>query len=148
MYTYKQELITEKTRTELDPLLVMHKDEISVFDDIELCVDWESYYRMQDVGTIVMCTVRNPELVGYAIYFVNKHLHYSKDIFASQDVLYLHPKHRGGRVGIGLIKFSEEVLKKMGVSMILQHTKTKHDLSRLFGYLGYEPCDLSMMKRI
>lgn len=146
---FAQEILTEDLKVELMPLFAGHCDEISVFPEAELCPDWESYDGMQNYLRLKIYTAReNGELAGYAFYIVMPHLHYSKSLFAFQDLLYLKPEYRGDGNGVGLIKYSEKKLKKLGVDRITQHSKEKKDLTGLLTRLGYELCDIIFTKRL
>lgn len=146
---YHQEGFSEEFAEELSGLLELHMDELCMFEEAELSPNWEWYQKLEDAGMLRVYTARsNYDLVGYAVYFLGPHHHYTNIFVATQDVLFLHPDHRNGRNGVMLILFSEKMLKYDGVDRVLQHTKTAKDLTALLDRLGYEHCDSIMVKRL
>lgn len=136
--------------TEILPLLHEHKDEIAHYADIELAPDVDAYNAAEDHGALRCYTARlDGVLVGYAIFFVKFNMHYRHSFQAVQDVLFVTKPHRHGRVGFGLIRYSEEQLHAEGVQVVYQHLKTKiPETIALFHKLGYEDIDLIVAKRL
>lgn len=135
---------------EIMPLLIEHKEEISAFPDILLNPDIDRYNAVEARGNLRCYTARMAGvLVGYAIFFVDWNLHYSESLQANQDVLFVMKEHRHGRVGFGLIRYSEEALRKEGVQIVYHHLKTKTpDTIALFHKLDYSDVDLIVAKRL
>jgi GNAT superfamily N-acetyltransferase len=127
---------------ELKGVLPEHYDELCVTKDFPLKPDYEAYGRLYMADMLRCITVRdNDELIGYAIFIVQPHLHYMTCRTAFEDIYFLKKECRKGRVGIRLFQFAEDVLKKDGVHRIIMHTKIHLDNSRLFEYLGYKHTD-------
>ena len=146
---FMRENFTDDFALELERLLLLHMDELCMFEEAVLSPHWEMYRKLQEHGGLRVFTARaDGELVGYAVYFIGPHHHYTNIMVATQDVLFLDPEYRVGRNGILLILFSENMMKQDGVDRVLQHTKKQKDLTRLLDRLGYEHCDSIMMKRI
>ena len=78
---------------------------------------------------------------SYIIFFLQPHIHYKTCMTAFEDVYYVSPEHRRGRVGIRLFQYAEKVLRNIGINRIILHTKIHLDNSRLFEYLGYKNSD-------
>jgi GNAT superfamily N-acetyltransferase len=145
---------------EIMPLLVRHKDEIAHFKDIELNPDVEAYNRCEEQGVLRCFTARSMcasyesgelmpgVLVGYAVYFVRPNPHFKDSLQASQDVLFILPEYRRGRIGLRLIEFADQVMKAEGVQAVYQHVKVKHDFSPLLERLGYELVDRLYARRL
>ena len=126
----------------LKEVLPEHYDELCVTKDFPLMPDYEAYGRLQVAGLLRCITVREDnQLIGYAIFIVQPHLHYRSCKTAFEDIYFLRKEERKGRVGIRLFQFAEDVLKKEGVDRIVMHTKIHMDNSRLFDYLGYKLTD-------
>ena len=127
---------------ELKGILPEHYDELCVTKDFPLMPDYEAYGKLY-VNDMLRCiTVREDgELIGYAVFIVNPHLHYKTCRTAFEDIYFLKKEYRKGRVGIRLFQFAEDVLKKDGVHRVIMHTKIHLDNSRLFEYLGYKMTD-------
>jgi len=127
---------------ELKELFPLHYEELCVTKDFPLAPDYDAYKRLADAGMLRCITVRaDEELIGYIIFVVQPHLHYMTCKTAFEDIYYIRPDFRKGRVGIRLFKYAEEVLKGIGVNRIIMHTKIHMDNSKLFEYLGYKWTD-------
>lgn len=127
---------------EMKILFPLHYEELCVTKDFPLAPDYDAYKRLADAGMLRCITVRaDEEVIGYAIFIVQPHLHYMTCKTAFEDIYYIRPDFRKGRVGIRLFKYAEEVLKRIGVNRIIMHTKIHMDNSKLFEYLGYKWTD-------
>lgn len=127
---------------ELKGILPEHYDELCVTKDFPLVPDYEAYGRLYMAGMLRCITVREDgNLIGYAIFTVNPHLHYKTCKTAFEDIYFLKKEYRKGRLGIRLFQFAEDVLKQEGVNRVVMHTKIHLDNSRLFEYLGYKWTD-------
>jgi GNAT superfamily N-acetyltransferase len=127
---------------ELKELFPLHYEELCVTKDFPLAPDYDAYKRLADAGMLRCITVRaDEEVIGYAIFVIQPHLHYMTCKTAFEDIYYIRPDFRKGRVGIRLFKYAEEVLKGIGVNRIIMHTKIHMDNSKLFEYLGYKWTD-------
>jgi GNAT superfamily N-acetyltransferase len=123
---------------ELRELFPLHYEELCVTKDFSLAPDYIAYKKLADAGMLRCITVRaDEEIIGYAIFIIQPHLHYMTCKTAFEDIYYIRPDFRKGRVGIRLFKYAEEVLKGLGVNRIIMHTKIHMDNSKLFEYLGY-----------
>ena len=127
---------------ELRLILPEHYDELCVTKDFPLDPDYEAYGRLcvADMLKCITCR-RDGELIGYAIFIVNPHLHYKSCRTAFEDIYFLKKEFRQGRTGIRLFQYAEDVLRDAGVHRIIMHTKLHLDNSRLFEYLGYKMTD-------
>lgn len=127
---------------EMEKLFPLHYEELCVTKDFPLAPDYDAYRKLANAGMLRCITVRADEkVIGYAIFIVQPHLHYMTCKTAFEDIYYIRPDFRKGRVGIRLFKYAEEVLKRIGVNRIIMHTKTHMDNSKLFEYLGYKWTD-------
>ena len=145
---YAQESL-RALRGEAEPLLLAHWQELAHFKDIPLKPRWDAYERLSDAGQLLAFTVRDRgALVGYAAYLVTPSMHYGI-LQAQQDVIYLDPEYRRGRIGLNLIRYSEGVLRSKGVELIYQHVKLAHpQLGRLLEHTGYTLMDQIWVKRL
>lgn len=128
---------------EMEALFPKHYEELCVTKDFPLEPDYEAYKRLADNGMLRCITCRvGEELVGYIVFIVQPHLHYKSCRTAFEDIYYIAPEYRKGRVGIKLFQYAEKVLKEMcKVDRIILHTKVHMDNSRIFEYLGYKNSD-------
>jgi hypothetical protein len=136
MITFQRETLFDVIE-DIDHLLKIHHEEVSPYR-VEIDPMWSDYAVLERMGRYVLFTARcDGVLVGYAAFFFNKHFHHAGLTVAISDVLFLHPEHRKGTgAGIGLIKFSEFELKKIGATNINWHVP--EHLSAVMRHLGYD----------
>ena len=145
MITFMRELV-ENVIEEIKPLLELHWREIAHYQDIELDPDWEFY---ENAKTVRVYTCRDEgKLIGYGVFFIAPNKHYKQSIQAAQDILFLHPDYRGGRIGYRLIRFCDNQLKAEGAQAVYHHVKTAHNWGNLLTHMGYELVDLIYAKRL
>lgn len=145
MITVQREAIAD-ILPELKPLLAEHWREVAHYQDIELAPNYEFY----STCTALRCfTVREEDvLIGYAIFGVAHNKHYMDSLQAVQDILFVHPEHRGS-AGARLVKFADAQLRKEGVQAVYHHVKMQHPtLGLLLDRMGYETVEVVMAKRL
>lgn len=115
-------------RDECRDLIEHHWREIAVWQDIPLDPDWVGYQRLEDAGVMIIYTVRTDEgkLIGYAVFLTRFHLHYKQHSWALNDLIWVHPDYRDGKIGIKLAQFWENDLKSRGIHVVHVNTKTEH----------------------
>jgi len=127
---------------QLESIFPAHYDELCVTKDFPMAPDDERYAQMAEMGWLICINCMDgEELIGYIIFIIQPHLHYKTCITAFEDIYYLKPEYRKGRIGIKMFKYAEEVLNEIGVNRVVMHTKIHLDNSRLFEYLGYKHTD-------
>lgn len=134
---------------EIKPLLQAHYEEIAKYKDIPLEPDWELYKKVDELGIMKIFTSRKEDdnsLIGYGIYFVKPHLHYTTCLLAQQDILFISPNHRGS--GMKFIMWCDEQLKTMGVNLVIHHVKATHNFGPMLERIGYELMDYIYSRRI
>ena len=94
---------------DLKKLIEANYEELCVTKDFPLIPDYEVYERVAKSGNItcIVC-MDDDEVVGYAIFLIQPHLHYKTCLTAFEDIYYLKPEYRKGRTGIKMFKFAEE----------------------------------------
>jgi len=139
MDTIAVEPYSDQLVSEIEPLIQLHYDEIALNKEyIPLDPDWDAYKKLADSGNLLIVAARRDgNLVGYAVFFLMQHIHYKSTKIANNDILYLHPDYRQGRLGIRLIKDSETACRFRGVNKILWHIKFAKDFRTIFYRLGY-----------
>ena len=86
--------------------------------------DEETYRKSEEMGTIFILSARQGDkLIGYSVNFVTNHLHYADLKLAQNDLLFISKEHRGGRVGLKLIKETEKHATSLGCKLMLWHAK-------------------------
>lgn len=129
-------------------MLQKHWGEIAHFSDIELNVDWATYFKMQDGGMLRMFTAREQDgtLVGYAVFIVRYNPHYADSLTALQDVIFIDPGKRG--FGKKFIEWCDEQLRKEEVQLVVHHVKAAHNFGQMLESIGYELIDLMYGRRL
>jgi hypothetical protein len=131
----------------LVPLLAQHYEELAPYKDVPLDPDKDFFVKADETGMIRVYSAREAGvLVGYAVYFVRRDIHYKSIKLAQQDLIFVDPARRG-RFGIRFIRWCEAQLKGEGVNLIMCHTKMGADFGAVFEHLGYAPIDKIFYKR-
>lgn len=127
-------------KEELIPLLNLHYEEIAAYQDkIKLAPDWDRYDQLDEADILKIATVRDDgELVGYYISMVLPNLHYSEDLYGTNDIVLIRPEYRSAKVGLGLFQFVEDWMKELGVSVMTMHMKTFQPFDDLCIGLGWD----------
>lgn len=133
---------------EAKPLLVDHWNEVAHFKDIPLDPDYDSYLKIEEAGMSKTFTARTDDgtLVGYAVFFVRPHIHYRSMVMAQQDIVYVDAAHRPS--SILFFDYCDMELKAMGINVVSQHVKSKHNFGSILERHGYELMDLIYVKRL
>jgi hypothetical protein len=124
---------------EMKELTNFHYQEITLYKDkVKLNPDWEAYKKLENNNQFFLFTARiNEELIGYSAFFLKPHIHYKDILVASNDVLFLKKEHRVGKVGLKLIKYSEQKMKELGANKITWHIKMSNDFRPILHRMGY-----------
>lgn len=135
---YQQEFLIQ-VKDDIRPLLEEHWQEIALNKDkIKLNPDWAAYETLEDDNRLRIFTAREGDLlVGYFVTVLGFNIHYKDHLFATNDVIFLHPNYRKGRTGIKLIQFAEQCLKEDGVSVLSINTKVHKPFDKLMEFLGF-----------
>jgi GNAT superfamily N-acetyltransferase len=151
----KTVLIEEATLDEIwhaaAPLLSAHYEEVAKFKEIAvLKPDYERYKQAECSNRFLALLVRvEGEVIGYSANFHAASLHYADLNVYQNDVIYLAPEHRGGRLGLALIyKTIEHIRTRWGPGLMVWHAKEATPLNTLLPRLGYEILDVLWAKAI
>lgn len=146
---FRREQATAELCAEIWPLLELHYQEVARFKDIALNPDFDLYCKMDEMGVLRVFVARERgAILGYCIFFVKENPHYKDSKQATQDIIFIHPKHRG--FGAKFILWCESQLRDEGVEVVYHRTKEKADLNfgQMLDRLGYEKIDVVYAKRI
>lgn len=140
----------EQSWPDAETLIHLHWKEIASYPDIPLDVDVEAYRRAEAAGLLCILTARvEGAMIGYVVFVLTPHLHYRTTVYAHQDVLYLHPAHRGRWMGAKMISLADHLLASKGVHVVTQHVKLTHPaLGRLLERQGYTVVEHLYSKRL
>jgi len=113
------------TIEELKPLLEAHYKEVHLFPDkIPFNPDYDTYLAMEEAGVINLITVRDEgKLIGYTVAFLYPNLHYQDHVYAVNDIIYLDPLYRKEGHVDTLLRYAENVYKRLGASVMTLHMK-------------------------
>ena len=138
MISFQQELLY-MVIDEVDALLKLHYEELTQNKDrIKLDPRWDEYAALERIGQLMVYTSRaDGALIGYAAFFLNRHLHYAGWLAAINDVIFLHPEHRKGSTGVRLIRFCEAQAKAAGAHELVFHVKPGTVMEKLITAMGY-----------
>lgn len=132
---------------EAAPLLRQHYAEIAHYQDIPLEPDLAQYAAVEEAGCLRVFTARDDSgLIGYAVFFVRRNLHYRSSLQAVQDILYVDPGKRG--FGARFIHWCDEQLRKESVQVVYHHVKAAHDFGALLERFGYQLVDKIYARRL
>jgi len=143
----KSERSNFNLKNELSSLFEQHKDEVGSFGDIPVDPDWKMYDTLCKHGFMHILILRyNLKLVGYYIVMINRHLHYNI-IIAENDIVYIHPDHRG-MIAIKFLKWIDQYLKKCGVKYTHVGVKPFRDFSSVLKRMGYKVMETRYYKEL
>ena len=144
---FQRENITTDLIREAAPLLKAHYEEVAWKQDkIPLDVDWEKYRVLDHAGSLVCYTGRvGGRLVAYSVFFLSRHPHYNSTRYAKNDIIFVHPEHRG-MSGTRLIKYCEKQLIDLGVDVITYHVKTILDWGPLLERMEHDKVETCYSK--
>lgn len=163
---------TTACKDDIEPLLALHYDELCQHKEaMALVPDWDKYRFLEQHDKLLAFTVRDSgKLIGYAVFFVDAHIHYSDTLIANNDIIFLHKDYRNKvtpwtvfrsvvrralripkrttSIGEQLIVFSEQQLKNFGVNKVIWHIKFKLNWGGMMLRRGYEREDFTVSKII
>lgn len=128
---------------EMQCLLAEHYEEIAADKQaIPLAPNRERYASLEEAGNTFSLSARaDGVLIGYSVFFVNTHIHYSRTLVAVNDVIFVSKEFRTSRAGIVLLKESERLLRERGVVKVVWHVKPVLDWSAILERMGYSPLE-------
>ena len=155
---YQEERFTD-LRHEGAHLFAKHWREATADAAVPLDLDWDRYRLMEDAGFMCTMTVRSAadrSLLGYVVYIIWPHLHYRRLVVAETDSFFVDPAAARGWVGVDLFRRSEALLRQRGVHHawarvklhVLRGRARRHNLLALFLWLGYQPVEMVLRKRL
>ena len=150
--TFQREYLADaRADPNLPALLARHWAEIALNQDtVPLAPDWERYHQMEFAGALHITTARDERgfIVGYAVFLVGENAHYKGLTVADGDIFYLHPSYRQGLAGLSMLRAAEDLLREVGVNMIVNKDKMHAPLGIVFKRMGYEPIETVYAKMI
>lgn len=132
---------------ELHPLHEAHWTETEKHRaGLTLKPDYDAMAADERGGRLLQFTVRTGgRLVGHVRLYVMPSRH-SDNLLACEDTLYIAPDHRGGILGLRLLRYAEDCLRRIGVREIQADSKLLNRADSLMRRMGYAPVALQFHK--
>lgn len=98
--------------------------------------DYERYKGLEAMGGLAFMSIRSGgKVVGYASFFLDRHIYQLDIVSATQSLNYVDKGHRG--IGYSFMKFCDDSLKKQGVNSVWRQATAKFDISKIYERMGY-----------
>ena len=140
----------DEFKVKADPLFQEHYEEIALRKDLmELKPNWPLYDALDESGSLfIYLAMQGDVCIGYSMNLVANHLHYADLKYSQNDVLFIKKEFRGGRIGLRLMKITEEHAKSLGCKVMLWHAKERTTLAALLPRLKYGVQDIMFSKEL
>ena len=132
------------------PLFEEHYEEIARNKQImKLKPNYQLYEALNSTGWLfVYVAMRDDVCIGYSMNIMMHHLHYADLRIAQNDVLFVKKEFRGGRLGLRLLKVTEDHARSEGCKLMLWHAKENTALAELLPKLKYGVQEIMYSKEI
>lgn len=139
----------EAVLPELHPLHELHWQETEGHrHGLEMNPDYDGMAFKAAMGELVQFTLRfGPEavLVGQLRMYLGQSMH-TQTLLAREDTLFIHPDHRGGMLGMHLLRYAEAALRQIGVREIHADSKLLNKADVLMRRMKYRPVATQFVK--
>ena len=127
-----------------------HYEEIALNKQVmKLKPNWDVYHKAEDLGTLfTFLAKKEGKCVGYSSNMIGNHLHYADLLYCQNDLLFVSKEHRGGSLGIKLMKATEKHAKLLGCKLMLWHAKQDTTLAQMLPRLRYGVQDIVFSKEL
>ena len=133
-----------------DPLFEEHYEEIARNKQImKLKPNYQLYEALNSTGWLfIYVAMRDDVCIGYSMNIMMHHLHYADLRIAQNDILFVKKEFRGGRLGLRLLKVTEDHARSEGCKLMLWHAKENTALAELLPKLKYGVQEIMYSKEI
>ena len=133
-----------------DPLFEEHYEEIARNKQVmKLKPNWPSYHAVDKIGWLfIYLAMQDDVCIGYSMNIMMHHLHYADLRICQNDVLFVKKEFRGGRLGLRLLKVTEDHARSEGCKLMLWHAKEDTALAKLLPKLKYGVQEIMYSKEI
>lgn len=147
--TIAEEPIAEIIESELWPLLVQHREELTTNKALmELAPDVARYRDAENAGALLALIAREDgRIVGYSGNFVLPHIHYMRLRMCANDVLFVDQAHRAS-LGLRLIHATEQAARARGAQLMAWHAKPGTPLENILRRRGCRVQDIVFTKEL
>lgn len=139
-------LTVDELSEQLDTLAVANFAEVRPGETQALNVD---FFRSGEKNGLIFIVgaVQAGNIIGYSITFVLPDMHTSA-VLASNDVIYLDPKHRLGMTAVRLVRATEAEALRRGASIMQWNPLVDSRFTKLLSRLGYMPRSVTYRKEL
>lgn len=107
------------------------------------------YQALEQAGKIMILSAwDDDELAGYSVCIIDNHLHYSDLVVCYNDLLFVSKKYRASKLGIRLIRETEQEGARRGAKLMLWHAKQDTALAVIMSRMKYKVQDIIFSKEI
>jgi len=127
-----------------------HYEEIARNKQImKLKPNYKLYEALDSTGWLfVYVAMQDNVCIGYSMNIMMHHLHYADLRIAQNDILFVKKELRGGRLGLRLLKATEDHARSEGCKLMLWHAKENTALAKLLPKLKYGVQEIMYSKEI
>ena len=139
-------LTVDELSEQLDALAAANFQEVRPGETQALNVD---FFRSGEKNGLIFIVgaVQARNIIGYSVTFVLPDLHTSS-VLASNDVIYLDPKHRLGMTALRLVRATEAEALRRGALIMQWNPLVDSRFSKLLSRLGYMPRSVTYRKEL
>jgi GNAT superfamily N-acetyltransferase len=146
MTTYQQEFLS-MCEHEVAPLAELEWEE-SGHPTEGLCIDWDRYFELEEVGALKFFTARNgAELVGYIVVIAFAPLTTKGSLVGLLDSVYVAKPYRG-KTGRKLFDFVETCLREDAIYRIMASSSAKKPIGAFLERMGYYEVETKFEKAL
>ncbi len=133
-----------------DPLFEEHYEEIARNKQVmKLKPNYQLYEALNSTGWLfIYVAMQDNVCIGYSMNIMMHHLHYADLRIAQNDILFVKKEFRGGRLGLRLLKATEDHARSEGCKLMLWHAKENTALAKLLPKLKYGVQEIMYSKEI
>jgi len=145
MITYQEEFLSQSEK-EVTPLAELEWEE-SGHPTTSLHIDWDTYFRLEETGSLKFFTARKDDLlIGYFVVILFTPLTNKGEVVGSYDAVFVHKDYRKSTVGRKLFKFVEECMIEDGVYRVVASSSVKNPIGKFLTRIGYDEIETKYEK--
>ena len=112
-----------------------------------LCIDWDSYLKLEEQGVLKFFTARDEnKLAGYFVVMYTTPFTTKGSPIAIYDAVYVDRAYRG--LGKELFSFVEKCVREDGIHRVLASSSAKNPICKLLERMGYTEIETKYEKVI
>lgn len=137
----------EAITDELDPLHAAHWLETEGHrHGLALKPDYDAMAYDEACGNMLQFTVRHAGVLVGQLRMYLCHSRHTSTTVAQEDALFVVPAHRGGLIGLRLLRYAESCLRELGVTSIEANSKLVNNADVLMRRMGFKAVATQFVK--